>query len=147
MGPGERATEGEQVGSTQILIVEDEMIVAHNLKSRLEGLGYQVLPIARSGEEAVQRSLEARPDLVLMDIRVGGEIDGIEAAGQIRAHHSVPVIYLTGYADEATLARAKVTEPFGYVLKPFEMQELRSTIEMALYKYVLDRRLRESERR
>jgi len=147
MRPGEPATEREQGDATRILIVEDDVIVAHNLKSRLEGLGYEVLAIARSGEEAVQRSLEARPDLVLMDVKIAGEIDGIEAAGRIRAHHDVPVIYLTGYADDATLARAKVTDPFGYVLKPFEMRELRSTIEMALYKHALDRRLRESERR
>lgn len=147
MRPRELATEREQEDARRILVVEDDVIVAHNLKSRLEGLGYEVLAIARSGEEAVQRSLEARPDLVLMDVKIAGEIDGIEAAGRIRAHHDVPVIYLTGYADDATLARAKITDPFGYVLKPFEMRELRSTIEMALYKHALDRRLRESERR
>jgi two-component system sensor histidine kinase/response regulator len=138
---------GGNVNNARILIAEDEIIVAHNLKSRLEGLGYEVPAIAVSGEETVQRAAEVQPDLVLMDVRLQGEMSGIEAAEQIRAAHDIPVVYLTGYADDVTLAQAKITEPFGYVLKPFEMRELRSTIEMALYKYALDLRLRESERR
>jgi PAS domain S-box-containing protein len=128
-----------------ILVVEDESIVAFDIKHSLTSLGYAVVAIVSSGEEAVQMVTETRPDLVLVDIKLKGAMDGVEAAEQIRALSDVPVVYLTGYADEATLQRAKVTEPFGFVLKPFEPIELHTAIEMALYKHEMERRLKESE--
>ena len=131
----------------QILIVEDERIVAKDIEYSLKTLGYKVTGIASSGEKAIQKAKDARPDLVLMDIRLKGTMDGIEAAHRLREEHSIPVVYLTAYADEGTLERAKVTGPFGYILKPFNEKELCSTIEMALYKHRIDQELRESEER
>jgi PAS domain S-box-containing protein len=127
-------------------VVEDEHIVAMDLMSRLRNLGYEVPDSASSGEEAIEKAGRWRPDLVLMDIFLNGEMDGIQAAGQIRSRYNIPIIYLTAYADSNTLQRAKVTEPFGYVLKPFEERELLTTIEMALYKYRIEQRLKDSER-
>ncbi len=131
---------------TQILIVEDEKIVALDIQNRLKKLGYGVLDLVATGPAAIAAAAELRPDLVLMDIMLKGEMDGITAAAQIRAELDLPVIYLTALADEATLQRAKITEPYGYLLKPFEERELHSAIEMALYKYRLEKRLRDSER-
>ena len=136
-----------KITGARILIVEDELIVAKNIETRLKSLGYVVPVIAASGEEAIQGAAETRPDLVLMDIKLQGEIDGVEAAEEIRARFDIPVVYLTGYADEGTLQRAKVTDPFGYILKPFEVNELRSSIEMALHKHKMDKKLKESEAR
>jgi two-component system cell cycle sensor histidine kinase/response regulator CckA len=133
--------------TASILIVEDQRVVARDIEEHLRRLGYSVVGVATSGEKAVQLAEELRPDLVLMDIRLEGAIDGVEAARQIRERFGRPVVYLTAYADEETLRRAKVTEPFGYVLKPFEERELRTVIEMALYKHQAERKLRESERR
>jgi PAS domain S-box-containing protein len=129
----------------KVLIVEDEVIVARNLADRLTRLGYVVSGTAFSGEEAIDQVAEKEPDLVLMDIKLQGEMDGVAAAGEIRTRFDIPVVYLTGYADGPTLERAKVTEPFGYILKPFQVRELQSTIEMALYKHAAEKRLRESE--
>ena len=131
----------------KILIVEDENIVALNLQTRLKSLGYQVAGMASTGEDAVKKCAETMPDLVLMDIMLRGEMDGVAAADQIREKYHVPVVYLTAYADDVTLERAKVTEPFGYMLKPFEVKEIRTTIEIALYKHRMDRLLQESEER
>jgi hypothetical protein len=131
--------------SKKILIVEDETIVAFNIKNRLEGLGYSVIDIITSGEKALKKVTEMPPDLILMDIKLKGSIDGIETAHQIRKHFSIPVVYLTAYTDEETLNRAKVTEPFGYILKPFEARDLCTTIEMALYKHKIEQQLRERE--
>jgi PAS domain S-box-containing protein len=131
---------------TQILVVEDEGVVALDIQSRLAKLGYAVLVTVDSGEEAVRQAAEMRPDLVLMDIRLKGEMDGVEAAERIHTDLDIPVVYLTAYADETTVQRAKVTEPFGYLRKPLVERELRITIEMALYKHRMDQRLRESER-
>lgn len=131
----------------RILIVEDNAIVAYNLQDKLLDMGYESCGVLLSGEDAVARLPELEPDLVLMDIRLPGEIDGVEAAAQIRAKYDVPVIYVTGHSDEATLQRAKCTEPFGYLLKPFDEREVMSAIEMALYKHRMERLLRESERR
>jgi len=128
-----------------ILVVEDESIVAMDIQERLRGLGYAVSAVASSGEEAIQKAAETHPDLVLMDIMLKGDMDGVEAAEQIRARFDIPVIYLTAYADENTLQRAMITEPFGYIIKPFEERELHTTIEMALYKHKMERKLRESE--
>jgi len=129
----------------QVLVVEDEGLVAADIQSILEGLGYDVPFVASSGEEAVAKAKETCPELVLMDIVLKGDMDGVEAATQIRAHLDIPVVYLTAYADKETLARAKVTEPFGYVVKPFEERDLHSVIEMALYKHRTEKELRHSE--
>ncbi len=128
-----------------ILVVEDESIVAMDLADKLKGLGYAVVATVASGEEAIQKAAETHPDLVLMDIRLRGEMDGVQAAQHIRAHLDVPVVYLTAYADQATIQRAKITEPFGYLLKPFEERELHSTVEMSLYKHRTEKRLKQSE--
>ncbi len=130
----------------RILVVEDEHIVAMDLMNRLRNLGYEVPDSASSGQEAIDKADRVRPDLVLMDIFLNGEMDGIQAAGQIRSRYNIPIIYLTAYADSNTLQRAKITEPFGYILKPFEERELLTTIEMALYKYRIEQRLKDSER-
>ncbi len=113
----------------QILIVEDEAIVSMDLRYKLEAMGYSVPAEVSSGEEAVDAASQLRPDVVLMDIKLSGEMDGIDAAAQIRDQFGVPVVYLTAYADEATLERAKLTEPFGYLLKPVELGELRLILE------------------
>ena len=131
---------------TRILIVEDENIIALDLRARLTGLGYDVPPPISTGEEAIQNVMSLHPQLVLMDVVLKGQIDGVQAAEQIRAHYDVPIIYLTAYSDERTLQRAKVTEPYGYVLKPFEDRELYTAIEMALHKHQMEQQLRESER-
>jgi CheY-like chemotaxis protein len=121
----------ENTKKSKILIVEDEGIVALDLESRLRGMGYVVVGVADSGEEAIQEAIETRPDLVLMDIRLKGDMDGIEAAGVIRARLDIPVIYLTALVDEDTMRRANVTQPYGSIAKPFEEDELRTAIEAA----------------
>ena len=133
------------MANAKILIAEDESIVALDLENRLESLGYSVAAVAASGEEAIQQAAETRPDMVLMDIRLKGDMDGIEAAQEIRARFDIPVVYLTALADDDTLRQAKITEPLGYVLKPFEDRELYKTIEIALHKHAMERKLRESE--
>ncbi len=130
---------------TTVLVVEDENIVAKDIANRLRHLGYQVCGMAGSGEEAIRMAESTNPDLVLMDIMLRGNMDGIQAADIISKQHEIPVIYLTAYADEKTLQRAKRTDAFGYLLKPFEERELHITIEMALFKNQMERRLRESE--
>ncbi len=129
----------------RILICEDEGIVAQDIKARLSDLGYSVPATVSSGNEVIPALKKARPDLVLMDIMLQGDADGIDAADQIRELYDIPVIYLTAYSDTRTLDRAKLTEPYGYILKPFEDKELRSTIEMALYRHRMERKLREKE--
>jgi len=127
-----------------ILIVEDEAIIAADLAGKLGRLGYVISGTTRFGEDAVNQAREQRPDLVLMDIRLAGTMDGIEAAEIIRREIDLPVIFLTAHSDQATLDRAKLAEPFGYILKPFEERELTTNIEMALYKHQTDRRLRQA---
>lgn len=121
--------------TTQILIVEDERIIALNLKEHLESLGYSVIGIAATGEGAIKQAIESHPDLVLMDIRLQGQMDGIEAAQQIWENWEIPAIYVTGHSDTRTLERAKLTAPFGYILKPVKEQELHVSIEAALQRY------------
>ncbi|NYB51272.1 MAG: response regulator [Methanobacteriaceae archaeon] len=133
------------MSNASIMLVEDEIIVAADVKHRLENMGYDVLGIFDTGEEAIAKAGELQPQLVLMDIVLKGEMDGIEAAQSIREKYQIPIIYLTAYSDEKTLERAKVTEPFGYVLKPFEDREIQSAIEMALYKHQMEQKLKESE--
>lgn len=128
-----------------ILVVEDESIVAKDIRSRLKKMGYQVSGIASSGEEAIQKTVETNPDLVLMDIRLKGKMDGVEAAQEIHARFNIPVIYLTAYADEDTIERARITEPFGYILKPFKERELQTAIEITLSRHEMERKLKESE--
>ena len=129
----------------QILVVEDERIVAKNIQNKLKKFGYDIPAVAYSGEEAIKKIAETHPDLVLMDINLEGDMDGIQAAEQIRTRFDIPVIYLTAYADEETMQRAKVTEPYSYILKPFQAEELQTNIELALYKHKMDKELRESE--
>jgi PAS domain S-box-containing protein len=128
---------------TSILIVEDEAIVAADLTAKLKRLGYEVVGTAAQGEAAVDMADRLRPHLVLMDIHLEGPTDGIAAAQEIQRQHSVPVIYLTAHSDAATLARAKLTGPFGYILKPFDERDLATQIELAIYKHQADRQLRE----
>src|SRR5438132_351234 len=124
---------------TRILVVEDERIVARDIQASLQNLGYTVTALAASAEEALRNVAANPPELVLMDIRLTGESDGIQAAARIRADYHLPVIFLTAYADQQTIQRAKITEPFGYLLKPFEERELQTAIEMALYKHRSER--------
>lgn len=129
-----------------ILIVEDEVLVAKHIHSMVLGLGYEAPPPVSTAWEAIQKTKEISPHLVLMDIRLKGSMDGVAAAEFIRENFHIPVVYLTAYADELTLERAKVTEPFGYLLKPFEERELYSVIEMALYKHEIESKIKERER-
>ena len=132
--------------SATILVVEDEAIIARDIQKTLKDLGYIVPAPVFSGEEALEAVDAYHPDLVLMDIRLLGEIDGIETTARLREKHGTPVIYLTSHSDEATIARAKATGAYGYVLKPFDERELRSAIEVALQKYEIEQRLYERER-
>lgn len=134
-------------GQNTILIVEDESIVAHELGSHLERCGYRVCGTCASGAEAIQLAEDLRPSLLLVDIVLKGEMDGIEAVRTIRSRMDIPVIYLTAHADEATVERAKKTEPYGYILKPFQAPELKSMIETALYKHEMEKELRASEQK
>ncbi|MCU0564649.1 MAG: response regulator, partial [Desulfobacterales bacterium] len=129
-----------------VMVVEDEGLVALTIKNKLQSLGYEVPLVVGSGEEAVQKAGEVSPNLILMDIRLDGEMDGITAGSIIRSQMCVPIVYLTAYSDDDTLRRARVAEPFGYLIKPFDGVELKTTIEMALYKHSIELKLRESER-
>ncbi len=131
----------------KILVVEDEQITALEIKTSLNKLGYDAPVSVMSGEEAVAKAEEIRPDLVLMDIHLKGKMDGVEAAKKIQKTLNLPIIYLTANTDDRTLQRAKIAEPYGYVLKPFEMRELHSNIEMALYRHKMEIALRESEQK
>ncbi|MBN2351105.1 MAG: response regulator [Spirochaetales bacterium] len=138
-------TESVDKSKMKILIVEDENIVAKDIKGSLKGFGYDVVDIVGTGEEAIRRSEELKPDLVLMDIMLKGKMNGIDVARHIREHVHIPVVFLTAYADEDTLHSAKLSEPFGYIIKPFEDAELHSTIQMAVYRHDMERRLKERE--
>ncbi len=132
--------------NAKILVVEDERIQAMDIKRRLEHWGYEVPTIASSGEEAIKKALKLKPDLVLMDIILKGEVNGIEASQKISDRLDIPVVYLTAHPEESMVQRAKMTESYGYILKPFDERELRITIEMALHKHKINKKLRESER-
>jgi len=129
-----------------VLIVEDERIVAKDLQETLAGLGYDAFAIASSADEAILRASDRCPDVVLMDIRIKGKRDGIETAEVLKQRFGVPVVYLTAHADDATIERAKLSEPHGYLLKPVKSAELRSAIEVAIYRADMEKRLRERER-
>lgn len=130
------------MAAEHILVVEDENIIAKDLQQRLTTLGYTVSAIVSSGPDALQKAADLPLDLVLMDIVLKGAMDGVETAEHLRARFGLPIVYLTAYADPQTLQRAKVTEPLGYLLKPFIDRQLQTTIEMALYKHKMDRSLK-----
>ena len=133
------------MNKTQILIVEDEGIVAKDLQAMLRRLGYHVPATVGTGELAIQTALQNQPDLILMDIQLRGSMDGIQASAAITSQQDVPILYLTANSDEATLQRAKATGPFGFLVKPFEERAIQAGIEMALYKHQTDKRIRERE--
>ncbi|MBD3285100.1 response regulator, partial [candidate division WOR-3 bacterium] len=122
-----------------IFIVEDEGVVAKDIKASLVDLGYSVCGITSSGEEAIGMIDELKPDLVLMDIRLEGELDGIQTTEIVHKRFRIPVVYLTAYADKPTLERAKLSGPFGYIVKPFEDRDLEIAVEMALFKHRMER--------
>ncbi|MCK4448687.1 MAG: response regulator [Candidatus Marinimicrobia bacterium] len=130
------------MAKVKILVVEDEYSQAELIQDMLINFEYDVPVVVPSGEEAIEKAEQTCPDLVLMDITLKGEMDGIEAAKQIRDRYNIPVIYLTGHAEEDLLQRAKITEPFGYILKPFKAEELHTTVEMSLYKHKKENELK-----
>jgi len=130
----------------EILIVEDDALMAGEMQNMLLGLGYKVAGISSSGEDAVRQAIQSRPDLVLMDIVLRGSLDGVKAAEQIKTRLNIPVVYITGHVDEKTLQNAKVTEPYAYILKPVEKRELHTNIEIALYRHKMETTLRERQR-
>lgn len=130
---------------TRILIVEDERLIAEDLKDTIDKIGYEVTAITGFGEEAVKIAEKKLPDLVLMDIVLKGKMDGIEAAEKIHSKFKIPIVYITAYAEDKILEQAKITEPYGYIIKPFEERELRSAIEIALYKSLAEKKIRISK--
>jgi two-component system cell cycle sensor histidine kinase/response regulator CckA len=133
------------MAKANILVVEDETIIALDIQDALQGLGYDVCGLTASGEQAIQLATELKPDLALMDIHLSGEMDGTQAAGQIQSRLDIPVVYLTAHSNRATLERARLTQPFGYVLKPFKERELHMAIEIALYRHQMERLLQARE--
>lgn len=130
---------------SRVMVVEDDAVSAAIVKNMLEKLGYLVPLVVSSGEMALLKAGEIMPDIILMDIILDGEMDGIEASELIHTDYDIPVIYLTAQIDDEILERAKITEPFGYIVKPFNENELYSTIKMALYKYKTEKRMKEKE--
>lgn len=118
-----------------VLVVEDESIVSKDIQHSLKKLGYNVVGAASTGDRAIELAGSEKPDIVLMDIMLKGEMNGIETAEVMKTQFGIPVIFLTAYADDSTLAKAKITEPYGYIIKPFKEVDLHTTIEMALYKH------------
>ncbi len=129
----------------KIMVVEDESIIAEDIRMSLINNGYVVPAVVSAGEAAIAKATEVKPDLILMDIMIAGKMDGIETAGIIRSKANIPVIFLTAYSDDRILERARITEPFGYLIKPFKDRELYITIEMALYKHRIQQELKESK--
>lgn len=127
------------------MIVEDELIVSRSLEQRLNEEGFNVVATASSGEEAIELSRKVTPDLILMDIKLLGQLDGIQTATLIKRQQDIPIIYLSAYADDEIITKATLTDPFGYVLKPYEVRDLKMTIRIALYKHELERKLKQSE--
>ncbi len=130
---------------SRILVVEDEPIVAKDIQQTLMESGYEVVKIVSTGEDAIREVQNRNPDLVLMDIVLGGEMDGVEAAGQIHSRYNIPVVYLTAYADKETLRRAKITGSYGYIVKPYQKRDLEITLETTLYRAEMENRLRKKE--
>lgn len=123
------------MAKTNVLVVEDESIVSKDIQQSLKKLGYNVVGAASTGEKAIDLAHAENPDIILMDIMLKGNITGIETSEKIKEDLNIPIIFLTAYADEATLSKAKVTEPYGYIIKPFKEIDLHTSIEMALYKH------------
>lgn len=130
----------------KIMIVEDEAIVAEDIRLHIEDAGYEVVAVVDSGEKALEFLQDRRVDLVLMDIMLAGELDGIDTADQIKQHYRIPVIFLTAYSDQERLDRASMVESYGYLIKPFDERELKSTLAMALYKAKADKKIRQGKR-
>jgi PAS domain S-box-containing protein len=130
------------MANERILVVEDESIVALDLENKLEERGYGVIGLATTGREAINKAVSENPDLILMDIKLDGDIDGIEAASRIRHKMDVPIVYLTAFGDDKILKRAKITEPVGYLVKPYAEETLHATIQMALSRYPKEKLLR-----
>ncbi len=128
-----------------IIVVDDEVVIAIGLKERLTAMGYDVIGLAHSGEEAVEKAMSFRPDLILMDIMIPGNLDGIHVAEKVKAELDIPVIFLTAFSEDKIIERAKQAEPYGYIVKPFQDRELKAAIEVALYKKETERRLKKSE--
>ena len=126
------------MSNERIMIVEDESIVAMGIKHKLEELGYNVVGVVATGEKAVETAFKIEPDLILMDIVLKGDMDGIDAAQKIHNQLDIPIIYITAYSDEEVLKRARITEPYGYILKPFKKSEVNANIQMAIYKHACD---------
>jgi DNA-binding LytR/AlgR family response regulator len=135
------------MSKTRILVVEDESIVAKDIQRTLEKLGYDVPATASSAASAYEKLEELEPDLVFLDVKLKGEQDGVHIAEHIKDRYDIPVIFLTSFVDQDTIDRAKVTEPYGYLVKPFNEGDLKTTVEMALFKFSKDRELRLSEQR
>lgn len=133
--------------SIRVMVVEDQGIVANDIGMRLKSLGYEVVALCNSGEEAIDQAAEHTPDIILMDIMLGSGIDGIEAARRIKEKQEVPLIFLTAYEDDQTLSRAKEVGPLGYILKPYDERDLRTNIEIALNKHQMESKLHKSQRR
>lgn len=129
----------------KLMVVDDEVIIATQLQEVLQGEGYDVIGMATSGEDAAAMAAERRPDLILMDIKMTGAMDGIATAEIVQTQLDIPVVFISAYADEDILERAKHLEPFGYVVKPVEKKQLKATVEIAIHKKAVERRLRESE--
>lgn len=123
------------MAKTNVLVVEDESIVSKDIQHSLKKLGYNVVGAAATGERALELIISENPDIVLMDIMLKGEMTGIDTAAKVKEIKGIPVIFLTAYADESTLSKAKITEPYGYIIKPFKEIDLHTSIEMALYKH------------
>jgi PAS domain S-box-containing protein len=129
----------------KIMVVEDESIVAEHIRRSLLNMGYSVTSVVSSGPSAIKDAEDKSPDLVLMDIVLDGEMDGIETAKLIRSRFNIPIVFLTAFSDENILQRAKITEPFGYVIKPFNDTDLRINIELALHNHKMEKKLKDSE--
>lgn len=136
----------EETKAKRILVVEDEAIIAEDIRRTLRRLGYSVAGVAQTGQRAIELARESAPDLILMDIKLLGPLDGVQTTALILAEAAVPVVYLTGNSDDATLTRASDTAPYGYLLKPFDENDLRTTIEVARRKFEIETVRRERER-
>ena len=136
-----------EVPQTRILLVEDEPVISLEIKRRLQKNNFDVIGTASTGEMAIRKATELAPDIILMDIMLAGDMDGIQAAEVIINDSNIPIVYLTANADRKTIDRAKLTGPFGYLIKPFHEKELVTTLEMALYKHSLETKLRSEKMR
>jgi CheY-like chemotaxis protein len=136
---------GKPIAEKTVLVVEDEGLIAMDLRRHLENFGYIVPAVAKTADDAIRLHAAHLPNLILMDIHLRGKMDGIQAAAEIRKTSDVPIVFLTAYADPATVERAKTTEPVGYMMKPFRSGDIRVQIEVALHKYQVEQRLHKSE--